>query len=136
MGALRKSLFIFFLTFIVIFLAFPPILELKRKSRISAALHQIQASLQDYHVDQERYVPSLNMRGAELISILSESGFFNDSIINPYTGKMYSPNEPEESDRILYRSDEQFETYALQALHFHSDEVWLEIDSVANHSLE
>lgn len=118
-------------------LAYFPLRETRREAAVKRTLLTIQHALQHYHVDQERYVPELKMSGARLVQILVQDGFLPEPPLNPYTAKPFSVEaEADGEDRLIYRTDEAFETYSLQALRFDRDEVWLEIDSVEHHSFE
>jgi len=98
-------------------------------------LLSVQQALQNYHVDQERYIPRETLSGHELLSVLSDSGFLEEPFpINPWTRVPYSllKGEP---DHLRYQSDPLFETYTLQTLHPTNDKISRELDSVNSTSL-
>jgi|GEM_PF-2765423 len=95
----------------------------------------VQKALQNYHVDQERYIPRETLSGHELLGVLSDTGFLDEPFPNnPWTGVPYSLLEGE-PDRLRYQTDPSFETYSLQTLHRTRDEVTRELDSVDSTSL-
>jgi len=131
----RRSLTLLVMLLIAGAVVAKPLHTAKVENRAKSTLLELQRALQEYHVDQERYVPQLELKGTQLISLLLDFGFLESAPMNPYTGQPYNSAEGE-PDRIRYRTDEAFETYSLQFLHFSDEETWLEIDSVAHHSLE
>jgi len=132
---IRKALFLFIPLTVALAVLAPNIQSVRREAQVKRTLLTIQHALQDFHVDKETYVPKMEMKGGELIALLNRLGFLKEPVLNPYTGQRYLL-DGREIDRIRYRTDEAFETYALQALHFDRDDVWLEIDSVQHQSLE
>jgi type II secretory pathway pseudopilin PulG len=119
-------------------LAWPLIASIERvrhEHRVRSLLLTVQRALQDYHVDQERYVPSQELPGAELIAILSDFGFLGELPVNPWTGDPWKL-DGQEPDHLRYGTDPDFETYSLRALDPQTGRVLLEIDSVKQPSLE
>lgn len=132
---IRKALFLLVPLTVAVAVLAPNIQHVRREAQVKRTLLTIQHALQDFHVDKETYVPKMEMTGGELISLLKRLNFLKEPVLNPYTGRDYAL-DGKETDRIRYRTDEAFETYALQALHFDRNDVWLEIDSVQHQSLE
>ncbi|MEM1294303.1 MAG: hypothetical protein AAGH89_02990 [Verrucomicrobiota bacterium] len=108
--------------------------KVRHEQQTRAMLLQVQAAVQDYHVDQERYIPRQELTGSQLISVLSDFGFLNELPINPWTHELWKL-DGEEPDFLRYATDPNFETYALRALNPKTGEVVLEIDSVEQPSL-
>ncbi len=109
--------------------------ERRFEARVRSMLLDVQTALQDYHVDQERYLPREELSGAEVITVLADFGFLDELPINPWSGEFWKLDGAE-PDFLLYRSDPAFETYALRALHPRTGRVILELDSETNRSLE
>ena len=95
----------------------------------------VQDALQRFHVDQEKYIPRTELKGAEMINVLLDFGFLDGPPYNPWTGEAYVL-DGEELDFLRYASDPNFETYALKAMDAKTGVVRLEIDSVEHLSLE
>tara|TARA_R110002096_G_scaffold54517_5_gene140541 strand:- start:10939 stop:11343 length:405 start_codon:yes stop_codon:yes gene_type:complete len=108
--------------------------SVRHEQQTRTMLLQIQAAVQDYHVDQERYVPREELTGSQLIGVLSDFGFLKELPINPWTRETWKL-DGEEPDFLRYATDPNFETYALRALDPRTGEVLLEIDSVEQPSL-
>lgn len=108
--------------------------QVRHEQQTRAMLLQVQAAVQDYHVDQERYIPREELTGSQLISVLADFGFLKDLPINPWTLEPWKL-DGEEPDFLRYATDPSFETYALRALDPKTGEVFLEIDSVEQPSL-
>ena len=109
--------------------------RVQQTHRVRTLLLTVQRALQDYHVDQERYVPRPQLRCAALIAVLAAFGFLKPLPLNPWTGAPWKldGNEP---DHLRYASDAEFRTYALRSLDPKTGKVLLEIDSVHHPSLE
>lgn len=126
------------LTFMSGLLAWPVasgIHRVQETHRVRQLLLTVQHALQEYHVDQERYVPRPQLRGAELIAVLADFGFLKPLPLNPWTGTRWQL-DGREPDHLRYESDPEFRTYALRSLDPKSGKVLLEIDSVRHPSLE
>lgn len=109
--------------------------HVRQENRVRSLLLCVQRALQDYHVDQERYLPRRELPGAELIAALADFGFLKELPLNPWSGEPWKL-DGKEPDYLRYGSDPHFETYALKALDPKSGRVWLELDSVKQPSLE
>lgn len=109
--------------------------RVKQEHRIRTLLLAVQRALQDYHVDQERYIPRQHLAGAEVIAVLSDFGFLRELPGNPWTGVAWKL-DGKEPDFLRYETDPNFETYALRALDPVTGQVLLEIDSVKQPSLD
>jgi len=109
--------------------------ERRHEHRVRTLLLEVQRALQVYHVDQERYIPRQELKGAEIIAVLSDFGFLEDLPVNPWTRERWKL-DGQEPDYLRYQTDPQFETYALRALDPRTGEVEFEIDRVENPSLE
>lgn len=123
----------------------PSIAEKRLDTQVRRTLLTVQAALQDYHVKEELYPQQTPMTGAQLISLLIESGHLEAPPRNPWTGASYEvvsgkgtggQSAPGSGDRIRYRTDELAETYTLEALRRDSDEVHHLLDSTEHPSLE
>jgi hypothetical protein len=114
----------------------PSFAEKRLDRRVRSTLLEVQEALQNYHVDEELYPIKTPMTGAELIIVLQESGHLDSPPRNPWTGAPYSPDEAPTNDRIRYRTDENAETYTLEALRPDSDESHHVLDSTEHPSLE
>lgn len=95
----------------------------------------VQQALQDYHVEQERYVPRQRMSGYELLGVLSDFGHLDELPINPWSGQTWKL-DGEEPDRLVYETDPAFETYSLKIMDAKGQGVMMELDSESNPSLE
>jgi len=111
-----------------------PVREKRLDDRVRGFLLEVQAGLQDYHVDEELY-PTRPMRGKALIALLVEGEFLTAGIVNPWSGVRYLESA-DEDDRLRYRTNEVAETYELTALRPRSDTEHYRLDSVENQSLE
>ncbi len=109
--------------------------SVRHEHRARQMLLHIQAALQDYHVDQERYIPRQELTGTELLNVLTDFGFLKTLPVNPWTNETWKLDGVE-PDHLRYATDPNFETYALRALNPKTGETWLEIDSVSRPSLE
>ena len=116
-----------------------PVVQSVKQQRHEAAVRSmllnVQEALQDYHVDQEKYIPRDTLSGAELIGVLLDFGFLAEPPMNPWTGTPWAL-DGEEPDFLRYESSGTFETYALKALDVKTEAVLMEIDSVEHLSLE
>lgn len=134
MKALRR---IFWLSIMVLGLAWPiqrGIADVREQKAYRQLLLEVQAALQNYHVDQERYIPRETLAGAEVIGVLSDFGFLEPLPHNPWTGQSWTLAEGE-TDFLRYRSDPNFETYALYIVSPNTGETIMELDSVSATSL-
>lgn len=109
--------------------------RVRHEARVRELLLTVQSALQDYHVDQERYIPRETLTGAEIITVLADFEFLSDLPINPWTGVEWKL-DGEEPDFLVYETDPNFETYALKAIHRKSGKILMELDSEENPSLE
>ena len=109
--------------------------QVHREANIREMLLTVQSALQNYHVDQERYIPRQKLTGTEVISVLSDFDFLPKLPLNPWSGETWTL-DGKEPDFLVYETDPNFETYALKALDPRSGQVILEIDSEENPSLE
>lgn len=107
----------------------------RHETRVRELLLTVQSALQDYHVDQERYIPRETLTGTELITVLLDFEFLEDVPMNPWSSEEWKL-DGEEPDFLVYETDPNFETYALRAIDPKSGEVILELDSEENPSLE
>lgn len=114
----------------------PAFAEKRLDRQVRTTLLEVQEALQNYHVDEELYPIKTPMTGAELITVLKGSGHLADPPRNPWTGAPYSPDDDAAFDRIRYRTDENAETYILEALRPDSDEPHHVLDSTEHPSLE
>lgn len=137
-----KSLFVRGAIFLVIAgascaLLVPSIQVVRHEHQVKSVLLEVQQALQNWHVAEEVYPRQSPMTGAELISLLMESGHLENPPFNPWTGRLYEGvDETPETDRIRYSTDELAETYSLKALKPAGDDVFLELDSTEHQSLE
>lgn len=95
----------------------------------------VQSALQDYHVDQERYIPREKLSGTEVLSVLSDFDFLDELPINPWSGQKWKL-DGEEPDHLVYQTDPSFETYSLKAIDPKNGNAYMELDSEENRSLE
>lgn len=95
----------------------------------------VQQALQDFHVDQERYVPRQRLSGHQLLGVLADLGHLDELPANPWTGDTWKL-DGEEPDRLVYETDPAFETYSLIIMDSTGKEVVMELDSESNPSLE
>ena len=109
--------------------------KVRFEAEIRRMLLSVQTALQDYHVDQERYIPREKLTGTEIITVLSDFEFLDELPPNPWSGTAWKL-DGEEPDHLVYETDPNFETYALKALDPKSGEVMMELDSEENPSLE
>ena len=109
--------------------------KVRHEADLREMLLAVQTSLQDYHVDQERYIPRKKLTGTEIISVLNDFEFMDELPINPWTGNVWKL-DGEEPDFLVYETDPVFETYALKTLDPGSGKVVMELDSEENPSLE
>ena len=114
----------------------PAFSEKRLDRQVRTTLLEVQEALQNYHVEEELYPIRTPMTGAELIILLQNAGHLDSPPRNPWTGVPYSPDEPPTTDRIRYRTDENAETYVLEALRPYSDEPHHVLDSTEHPSLE
>lgn len=105
------------------------------ENRTQAMLLAVQSALQDFHVDQEQYIPREKLTGSEMISVLADFEFLETLPINPWTKQPWKL-DGEEPDYLVYQTDPNFETYSLRAMHPKTGEVYMELDSEENRSLE
>jgi hypothetical protein len=110
-----------------------PLAEKRTERRVRAMLLAVQEGLQRYHVAEELY-PKKRMSGAELVQQLSEGGFVEKTILNPWTGLPYAGNVGE--DRLHYRTNSLAETYELVVTFTGTEEAEFRLDSTENQSLE
>ena len=101
--------------------------SVRLEARVRTMLLEVQQALQDFHVDQERYIPREELEGTQLLGVLSDFGFLEALPINPWSGEAWKL-DGEEPDFLRYATDPNFETYALRALDPRTGEVFLEID--------
>ena len=101
--------------------------QIRREHRVNETLKQIHQSLQNYHVKYEAYVPGPELKASNLIFHLNKTGFMQEIPINPYTGKAYLVNDP--NDRIIYETDELLETFKLKAMNFDDDKILRRMES-------
>lgn len=116
-------------------LIFDGLNQVKKEAKMRAMLLSVQSALQDYHVDQERYIPREKLSGQEIISVLSDFEFLDPLPLNPWSGKTWKL-DGQEPDHLVYETDPNFETYALKVLDPKTGKVLMEIDSEENPSLE
>ncbi|MDF1751982.1 MAG: hypothetical protein P1U89_04310 [Verrucomicrobiales bacterium] len=109
--------------------------RVRREAGIRSMLLAVQTALQDYHVDQEQYIPRESLTGAEIITVLSDFDFLPELPYNPWSGTQWKL-DGKEPDHLVYQTDPNFETYALRALDPKSGAVVMELDSESNPSLE
>ena len=88
--------------------------QLRHEHRIRKTLNQVHQSLQNYHVKYEAYVPGPTLTLSELIFHLNKYGYMKEIPENPYTGKAYIKNDPD--DHLRYQTDHLLETFKLEAL--------------------
>lgn len=115
-------------------LIFSGISQVRQEKAIREMLLEVQSALQDYHVEQEQYIPRLELTGTEVITVLSDFDSLKKLPLNPWSGETWRL-DGEEPDHLIYQTDPSFETYALRALHPKTGKVVLEIDSESNPSL-
>ncbi|MDF1811350.1 MAG: hypothetical protein P1V20_04025 [Verrucomicrobiales bacterium] len=116
-------------------LIFDGLNQVKKEAEMRTMLLSVQSALQDYHVDQERYIPREKLSGQEIISVLSDFEFLDPLPLNPWSGKTWKL-DGKEPDHLVYETDPNFETYALKVLDPKTGKVLMEIDSEENPSLE
>ena len=109
--------------------------RVRHEAEVRELLLTVQSALQDYHVDQERYIPRESLTGAELITVLLDFEFLDDLPMNPWSDTEWKL-DGEEPDFLVYETDPNFETYALKAIHPKSGKIVMELDSEENPSLE
>ena len=109
--------------------------RVRHQAKIRELLLTVQTALQDYHVDQERYIPRETLSGTELITVLLDFEFLEELPHNPWSNEDWKL-DGEEPDYLVYETDPNFETYALKALDPNSGQVVVELDSEENPSLE
>ena len=109
----------------------PPIAEKRESRRVKAMLLQVQAALQNYHVDEEIY-PRRMMTGAELVQFLQEKKSLETPPENPWSGGPYATG----GDWLRYRTDQLAETYELIVVYPGTDDIQFRLDSTENQSLE
>ncbi len=110
-----------------------PLAEKRTERRVREMLLTVQEGLQRYHVAEELY-PKQAMKGGALVTLLTEAGFLDETLLNPWSGAPYQ--EGAEPDRLHYRTNSFAETYEL-LVHFPgSEEVQFRLDSTENQSLE
>ncbi len=109
--------------------------QVHREAGIRNLLLEVQAALQNYHVDQERYIPRVKLTGTEIISVLSDFGFLSKLPVNPWSGVSWKL-DGREPDYLVYETDPRFETYSLKAIDAKNGTTVLELDSEENQSLE
>lgn len=107
----------------------------RQENQVRTLLLTVQRALQEYHVSQERYIPRQELTGNELIAVLADFGFLKKLPLNPWSGVPWKL-DGKEPDFLRYRTDPNFETYALSALDSKTGQVFLEIDSVKQPSIE
>lgn len=110
-----------------------PFREAREDRRVRAMLLEVQEALQNFHVREEIY-PRRIMDGGELVAFLSEAGFLDEPLANPWTGSPFGGEG--DDDRLRYRTDPLAETYELIVLEPDSEEVRFRLDSTENQSLE
>jgi hypothetical protein len=110
-----------------------PLAEKRTERRVRAMLLAVQEGLQRYHVAEELY-PKKRMSGAELVQQLSEGGFVEKTLLNPWTGLPYTGGSGE--DRLHYRTNSLAETYELVVTFPGTEEAEFRLDSTENQSLE
>ncbi len=96
-------------------------------------LLEMQEALQKYHVEEELY-PKRMMPGGELAQLLTDNGFLEEEVRNPWTGELYSESKGE--DWLRYRTDGLAETYELIVSFPNSEQEQFRLDSTENQSLE
>ena len=116
-------------------LVFDGLTDLRLEAQTRDMLLDVQRALQDYHVDEERYIPREKLTGTELMAVLSDFEFLKELPVNPWSGENWKL-DGKEPDFLIYETDPNFETYALRALDPKSGEVTMELDSESNRSLE
>lgn len=109
----------------------PSIAEKRESRRVKAMLLQVQAALQNYHVDEEIY-PRRMMPGAKLIQFLQEKKFLETPPENPWSGGHYAEGD----DWLRYRTDQLAETYELIVVYPETEDIQFRLDSTENQSLE
>jgi hypothetical protein len=110
-----------------------PLAEKRNEHRIRAMLLMVQEGLQRYHVAEEVY-PKKPMNGADLVKALTEGGFLETSLLNPWTGSPYL--ESAEPDWMRYRTNSLADTYELVVYLPDSEEEQFRLDSTEHQSLE
>ena len=88
--------------------------EVRHQHQIRQTFRQVHQSLQNYHVEYEVYVPGPELKMSELIFRLRETGHMDEIPVNPYSGKAFIKDDPQ--DHMRYRTDELLETFKLEAL--------------------
>lgn len=111
----------------------PPLRQKRTERRVRAMLLAVQEGLQRYHVSEELY-PKRMMSGQELVRLLSDSEFLDESIVNPWTGGDYVKDA--KVDCLRYRTNNLAETYELIVYFPGTDEVQFRLDSTEHQSLE
>ena len=110
-----------------------PLSEKRLERRVRVMLLAVQEGLQRYHVKEELY-PKKMMTGHELVSLLAEFDFLDKSLMNPWTGTLYSGTM--ENDWLRYRTNSLAETYELVVYFPGTEEVQFRLDSTEHQSLE
>lgn len=110
-----------------------PLEEKRTERRVREILLTVQEGLQRYHVAEELY-PKKPMKGGALVTLLTEAGFLENTLLNPWSGAPYL--EGAESDWLQYRTNSFAETYELVVYFPDSEEVQFRLDSTENQSLE
>ena len=118
---LKKMIYISLIATVFLVYAAYECREIKRGNQLKQTLNQLHQSLQNYHVKYEAYVPGPKLKAAKLIFHLHKTGFMEEIPINPYTGKPFMQDDP--NDRITYETDDLLETFKLKAKHFDNDEI-------------
>ncbi len=138
MATLSRSFFIRLVGLLVVISAAGvlfglPLAEKRTERRVRAMLLTVQEGLQRYHVAEELY-PKKRMRGAELVKQLTDAGFLEKTLLNPWTGAPYLDEAGE--DRLHYRTNSLAETYELVVYFSGTEEAQFRLDSTENQSLE
>lgn len=112
-----------------------PLREARMERRARVCLLELQKGLQRYVVREELYPKRSPLSGAELVAVLLENHDLAGPPVNPLMGAPYGKSG--ETDGVVYRTDQQAETYSLQFRDWDNpDEPLLELDSTEHQSLE
>lgn len=132
---LQRSAWLLLLGILAAGLLVLPLREARMERRSKVCLLELQKGLQRYVVREELYPKRSPLSGAELVAMLLENHDLAEPPVNPLTGAAYGKGE--EADGVVYRTDQQAETYSLQFRdRDNPDEPFLELDSTEHQSLE
>ncbi|MGB3118976.1 MAG: hypothetical protein WBE58_09155 [Verrucomicrobiales bacterium] len=112
-----------------------PLREARMERRARVCLLELQKGLQRYVVREEMYPKRSPLNGAELVEVLLKNHDLAEPPINPLMGAPYG--KVGETDWLVYRTDQQAETYSIQFRDPDKpDEPLLELDNTEHQSLE